>query len=781
MKKFISLLFCFQIFLTINLCAFQKDESWKVYDDSQISVVHITMNPSSFIWMMNNPKIDSLHQCTFHFQNKYIDSSLTTVGIRLKGNTSRDAQKKSFKFSFNDFTKGGEFFDVEKLNFNGEHNDPSISRSKFCWDIYSSLGITASWAAHSALYINDQFMGVYVSTEHIGDQFLKKNFKDETGNLWKCLYPGDLTFKGSTPSSYYYSANFPAYELITNETENDYTQLARLIKIINQTSGTAFADSIEKIFYVSEYLKYHAINVLVGSWDTYYSLMNNYYLYFEPSVGKFHWLPFDYDNTFGVDWFNTDWKSANPYSYPKAVSGSRPFHDKLMANSQYKDLLTHFIDFFRKAEINVDSLNSHIDEIKNRIKTYAYLDFYKEKDYGFSNTDFDNSFSVQSNQHVKTGIKQFLIGRNSSIASQLSYIGSSPIIYNIQLSSFTPNADESVSLKIAAFGSNGIDSVIVRVSNENDVLISRLPMTFSPVSGTKIIEEADRWIGIIPPMGYNAKRKLKFYIYDSKKNLSIYPRTETVNIKTPSTIVNGIKINEFMADNETVIKDPSDEYEDWLELYNPTESPVLLTGMYLTDSKTALTKSKITIPNLIINPKEYLVFWADEDLQQTGNHADFKLSKSGEFVGLVAADGISWVDSISFGAQETDKSFGRSGNNSDLWVMMNPTPGKLNLNSTGIFNQKNTLKFEISSFPNPFNPSTEIHFKLPVNSEVTITIYDILGKELWQTKTASLETGEHAVAWNGKNKSGNQVSSGIYLCRLSFKNYSGIIKLVLKK
>lgn len=764
-----------------SLSAFQKDDSWKVYDDSEISVVHVTMNPSSFTWMMNNPKIDSLHKCTFHFKNKYIDSTLTTVGIRLKGNTSRDAQKKSFKFSFNDFTKGGEFFDVEKLNFNGEHNDPSISRSKFCWDIYNDLGMTASRAAHSALYINDQFMGVFVSVEHIGDQFLKKKYKDETGNLWKCLYPGDLTYKGSTPSSYFFSANFPAYELITNESQKDYTQLARLIKIINQTSGTAFADSIEKIFYVSEYLKYQAVNVMVGSWDTYYSLMNNYYLYFEPSAGKFHWLPFDYDNTFGVDWFNTDWKTANPYSYPKAVGGSRPFHEKLMANTQYKDLLTHFIDFFRKREINIDSLNSHIDDIRDKIKTYAYLDFYKGMDYGFTNTDFDNSFSVQSNQHVKTGIKQFIIGRNTSIASQLSFLGSNPIVYTIQLSTFTPDADESVFLKISAFGSNGIDSVIVRVSSENDVLISKIPMSFSPVSGTKIVEEADRWAATIPAFGYNAKRKLKFYVYDSKKNLSIYPRTEFVNLKTPSTLVNGIKINEFMADNVTIIKDPSDEYEDWIELYNPTESTVLLTGMYLTDSKTAMTKSKITTPNLVINPKEYLVFWADEDLLQTGNHADFKLSKSGEFVGLVASDGISWIDSLSFDAQETDKSFGRSGSNSESWVVMLPTPGKLNSSGTGIDNQKSALNFEISAFPNPFNPSTSIKFKLHTNSEVTLRIYDILGKEIWLKKAGIFEPGSHVISWGGENKSGGHVSSGIYLCRLSFGNQSEIIKLVLAK
>ena len=57
------------------------------------------------------------------------------VGFRLRGNTSRYAQKKSFKVSMNTFSNL-KFLGLEKLNLNGEHNDPSIIRSKLCWDIF---------------------------------------------------------------------------------------------------------------------------------------------------------------------------------------------------------------------------------------------------------------------------------------------------------------------------------------------------------------------------------------------------------------------------------------------------------------------------------------------------------------------------------------------------------------------------------------------------------------------------------------------------------------------
>ncbi len=52
----------------------------------------------------------------FHFQNAYINETVDSIGFRLRGNTSRDSAKKSFKVSFNTFIQGREFYAVDKLN-----------------------------------------------------------------------------------------------------------------------------------------------------------------------------------------------------------------------------------------------------------------------------------------------------------------------------------------------------------------------------------------------------------------------------------------------------------------------------------------------------------------------------------------------------------------------------------------------------------------------------------------------------------------------------------------
>ncbi len=69
------------------------------------------------------------------------------------------------------------------------------------------------------------------------------------------------------------------------------------------------------------------------------------------------------------------------------------------------------------------------------------------------------------------------------------------------------------------------------------------------------------------------------------------------------------------------------------------------------------------------------------------------------------------------------------------------------------------------NFPNPFNPSTTIPLALPQASDVTLKIYNILGAEVATLHSGPLAAGRHYVVWDGKDKSGNNVSTGMYLVR----------------
>jgi spore coat protein CotH len=770
------LVLMFIFFITIFSQAQDKDISWKLYDDSQVAVIQITMSASALSYMYNNPTSDSLHIASVHFSNALIDETIDSVGIRIRGNTSRYSQKKSFKLDFNQYKRGRRFFNLKALNLNGEHNDPSIIRSKLVWDLCKDIGMKGSRAAHSTVSINGIYYGLYISVENIDDDFLQKNYSDDSGNLWKCLYPADLVYKGTNPNLYKTAQDGRrTYELNTNQKKDDYSELARLISIINNTPDNLLEDSLEKILVVPEVIKYFAMNVMVGSWDDYWFLKNNYYLYHEPSKNIFHWLPYDYDNTFGIDWFNIDWSNTDPYIFGNIDGTPRPLVKKLMDNPEYRNLYTHFLEFYNKNVFNLSKWESRIDRLKDMILPFARTDGYRTRDYNFTFDDFINSYSATgySNQHVKSGIKEFINNRSASLNYLLNWIDSKPVCYKLDWYPKNPNANDTIFVMASAFSNKGIKDIKILFSYEDEDSFHSYPMSFQPVLNTKKVEESDRYIGKIPPLRPNKPGDFSIQVSDNNDVIQNYPRNYSIKIKAQPL---GIVINELLAKNNHIIIDQDGQYDDWLELYNAIDSSISLTGKYLTNSKTNFDKWKFK-DNLILGPHNYLLIWCDNDTNQVGLHTNFKLSADGEFVALVDNDGLTILDSITIGKQSEDTSFGRYPDGSNYWQFLKPSPAYGNNPTIVESNNLIPQEFGISAFPNPFNPSIVIKYQLPVSGRVNLKIYNSIGQELETLVDQFQNAGFHSIIFTPKSS----LSSGIYICSIKTGELNKTIKLMYLK
>ena len=86
------------------------------------------------------------------------------------------------------------------------------------------------------------------------------------------------------------------------------------------------------------------------------------------------------------------------------------------------------------------------------------------------------------------------------------------------------------------------------------------------------------------------------------------------------------------------------------------------------------------------------------------------------------------------------------------------------------------------NYPNPFNPSTNINFSLPVDKKISLTIYNMLGQEVVTLiNNKDLKKGSHQLVWNGTNNFGAKVSSGHYIAKLEYGNFTKSIKMTLVK
>jgi flagellar hook assembly protein FlgD len=84
-------------------------------------------------------------------------------------------------------------------------------------------------------------------------------------------------------------------------------------------------------------------------------------------------------------------------------------------------------------------------------------------------------------------------------------------------------------------------------------------------------------------------------------------------------------------------------------------------------------------------------------------------------------------------------------------------------------NRTPDLYYLRNNYPNPFNPSTTIEFGLNNPAIVKLTIFNLLGQEIISLTDGAYSTGKHQIRWNGRNKNGVYVSSGIYIYRLLVK------------
>jgi hypothetical protein len=144
-----------------------------------------------------------------------------------------------------------------------------------------------------------------------------------------------------------------------------------------------------------------------------------------------------------------------------------------------------------------------------------------------------------------------------------------------------------------------------------------------------------------------------------------------------------LRINEWMASNTGLIRDPADnDADDWIELYNPTATNVSLSGWSLTDTFTN-TLRYLVPAGYYVPAKGYLMVWADgELLQNTTNrpdlHVDFKLEKNGEEIGLYAPDGT-LIDAVEFGPQTNNVSMGRWRDGNPFYCFLStPSPAGTN-------------------------------------------------------------------------------------------------------
>jgi hypothetical protein len=427
----ISCLFIF--FLPLGKASAQNET---LFNDKIVSSVYVSLDPDSVFWLLSNPLSDKYLKAQMVFSDGSATDSISDIGFRLRGFTSRFAMKKSFKISFQAFTPGRKYQGVKKWNLIGQFQDPSMIREKLFYDVWNQCGMPQRRSSFVKLYINEVYFGLYTGLEDLDKVWLTRNFPDNSGNLYKCSFPADLDYLGNDQQPYkdldsQSETSERAYQLQTNESEDDYSGFVQLVSTLHNANGVGSIGQLNQIVNTDMFLKALAIDVATGNGDDYAYLKNNYFLYHNPASGQFDFITYDANNTFGMDQLSVDWSTRDCSTWIADSTQPRPLASKLLEIPLFKNRFYQFLDSVTRFVVDTASIFPHIDSIKTLITEAAEADTFRTLDFGFTIAAFHGSFDNEGPvPYDPFAIKPFLRRRSATTINQLNTILSnkSPIL-----------------------------------------------------------------------------------------------------------------------------------------------------------------------------------------------------------------------------------------------------------------------------------------------------------------------------------------------------------------
>lgn len=343
--------------------------------------------------------------------------TLDSTGIRLKGNASYNhpGRKKSLVLNFNEFISGQKVDGLKAVHLNNSAYDPTMLREKIYLDELHHFGLPAPRCAFATLYYNNVYIGLYKIVEPVDKTFLQTRFGNNERNLFKADPNTPLTWEGNTQSNYYDN-----FELKTNETVNDWSDLITFLDVINN-SGSAFHAQISSAFNVDDYIRIWAMNNVYGNLDSYLYYPHNFYLYNDSLAGKFQWISWDVGVVFGVIPTGFTEQTQFDLLYLPDPPHSRPLNNNLLQDSVYKAAYLDAVCYYLGNGLRTSRLFPVIDSLAAVIRPYVlaedpanqmYTPAQFETNLGYGEVPSFLVFNIP-------GLKAFISQRRGNVTGQL--------------------------------------------------------------------------------------------------------------------------------------------------------------------------------------------------------------------------------------------------------------------------------------------------------------------------------------------------------------------------
>ena len=278
------------------------DPSDAFFNDQVLHEIRLSVNSKDWQVLKEHWQEDTKYPADFRWN----DQVVRNVSIHSRGQGSRRPDKLSLHVTFDHYTTGQTFLGLKSVILRNNAQDASNMRERLSMLFFRNLGIAASREAHTRLYVNNQYQGLYTIVETPDTNFLQKSFGENGGHLYEYSFDNQSVLAGAAPFVFQYLGSDPsAYvpklfipKTLEGDPQGDV--IARLTQAVSDTGNADWRTNVSAFLDLAKFIRHLAVENFLAEEDglTGDYGPNNFYLYRFANTNTFLFIPWDKSNAF---------------------------------------------------------------------------------------------------------------------------------------------------------------------------------------------------------------------------------------------------------------------------------------------------------------------------------------------------------------------------------------------------------------------------------------------------------------------------------------------------
>jgi len=293
---------CHTLTLTICslCCAFGREAAAQsvdeLFDPNTVKEIRLFINKNDLAELRERYEENIYFPADLEWQGVRV----STLGVRSRGMSSRNAAKPGLRLDFNRYVTGQKFLWLTSIALDNLASDPSMIRERLAMTFFARMGLPAPRESFARVYINDDYQGLYGVVESVDGNFLDRTFNEHTGFLFERHFINEYRAEdlGDDPSAYRY-----VFEAKNHQLEPDavlFSPIRDLFQQVNYPVDTIWREHVERYLDLRQFVTHLAIEMFLSERDGIlgYAGMANFYLYRSAGSDQHRVLVWDKDRSF---------------------------------------------------------------------------------------------------------------------------------------------------------------------------------------------------------------------------------------------------------------------------------------------------------------------------------------------------------------------------------------------------------------------------------------------------------------------------------------------------